>query len=104
MEAFLTGSHAYGEPGPNSDIDLVVFVSQETANKLWKLRRQGCEGHSSLQLDNVNLITITDPDQYAAWEKGTAELLESDQPVSREKAVRLFKRLGVKAYGHREED
>ena len=29
MRAFLTGSHAYGTPTTNSDIDLVALVSPE---------------------------------------------------------------------------
>lgn len=94
--AFLTGSHAYGVPTPESDIDLVVMVSDETRSELFHLA--GSNG--SIYLNNVNIIALCDPDQYDAWAKGTAELCSREKKVTREEAVEVLKACRVLASGY----
>ncbi len=100
MEAFITGSHAYGTPNKDSDIDLVVLVeSDDTIYDLLK----GDEGGANtdeyetslgapLRFGKLNLICCVEERKYEIWRKGT-EQLKAIAPVTREQAVELFQKL-----------
>lgn len=87
MKAFLTGSVVYGIPSEKSDIDLVVLTDEHTKNVL------ACDGFP-IRFGCLNLILLTDEEQWAIWKKGTEDL-EKIKPVSRETAVAHFQFLGV---------
>ena len=95
MKSFLTGSCAYGTPTVKSDIDVVVYMDDKKLIKL--LLENG--GHSSgdkndmggysVSFGSLNIIICTTPQQYAAWQKGTNELI-AKKPVTRDEAVEIF--------------
>ena len=119
LKAFITGSHAYGTPKKNSDIDLVVFISEEDLKALEKfaasvanlssdreiegtLRLQEVRddyvgsGGTSFRFGGLNLLCVTDPIRYGVWLVGTA-LLKTQAPVDRETAVNTFAELREEA-------
>lgn len=94
MNAFLTGSQAYGTPRPDSDIDLAVLLNAETLTMLGKLSGQfrgdtsRCPYHSgmSLRFGNLNLLCFDDKVEFQAWKDATTRLI-ARMPVTREQAV-----------------
>jgi predicted nucleotidyltransferase len=86
MKALLTGSRVYGTPTEESDIDMVVLVTDE---ELVRLAMLADEGDKGLKFGRLNLITVTTEKAFAVWEEGT-KWLESKKPVTREQAVRLL--------------
>lgn len=96
MSAFITGSHAYGEPRPDSDIDLVIEASDDLLDELRDI--VGDEyGSGSLRLlcveedtgQRIDLILVRGP-AFAAWRAATEELSQS-APVSRDEAVLVIR-------------
>lgn len=94
--AFITGSRAYGVPREDSDLDLVIYCDPETARALWALSQQQHPETKKLLLDNVNLVVTTEPEQYAAWERGTEALKSKPVPADRATAVEVMKAEGVR--------
>lgn len=93
MQAFLTGSHAYGEPHATSDVDLVVFCTPETAEKL---RVLSDDKSGIVRFGNLNLICATEQRQYDGWRIGTEALTwrkAKGQPVTRHDAKDLLKQI-----------
>jgi hypothetical protein len=104
---FLTGSHAYGIPGRDSDIDLVVLVTEAELTKLQVTADppRGSEADEaymvytstwSLRFGRLNLLATTQEYQFDIWRKGTKRL-KRQAPVSREFAVEFFRRLREEA-------
>lgn len=73
MNAFITGSHAYGTPNKDSDVDLVVRMSKATLKKLHEL--SGIKEGEPLRFGNLNLIACTNDLEMAVWKVGTAIFL-----------------------------
>src|SRR5437899_12858576 len=99
MRSFLTGSHVYGTPKPDSDIDLVVLVSPEHLAKLrefadadYKWNNDYHTAKLSFRFGKLNLICCTNEIDFNVWKEGT-EKLQEIQPVTREDAVALFTEL-----------
>lgn len=101
MKVFLTGSHAYGTPNENSDIDLCIYISQEDLDKLVLLNdskfvkplsADGAEYpvSRSLRFGDLNLIAHTDLTQYNLWKEATEALIKH-RPVTRDYAVQWIK-------------
>ena len=100
MDAFLTGSRAYGAPSPESDFDLVVRISNED---FWKLatihephEQRLFEGEGSfktpcVKVGRLSLICCTSDEEYDRWLKFTRKAIEK-APVSRQKAIRARER------------
>lgn len=94
--AFLTGSHVYGDPNEASDVDLVVCVDEgelETLLDLLPKQFDECEyndGSLSLRAGKLNLILIESASEFERWRAAT-ELLSSVKPVSKLDAKRFFK-------------
>ena len=97
--AFVTGSHAYGLPGHDSDIDVVVLVTMADLEKLLKASddldiatdpeyARNCHT-TSLRFGSLNLLATTDEKAYQCWWDATRKLKEQS-PVSREYAVRFM--------------
>jgi hypothetical protein len=97
MNAFITGSYAYGVPRDGSDVDLVILCDEDTSDILRALSDQPSEGsaNSQIRFGRLNIIDVNDPEVYAAWVVGTSGL-KAHAPVTRETAVgflRAFERL-----------
>ncbi len=91
MDAFVTGSHAYGSPRPDSDVDLVVFVSPTDAEVI---RAESDTKAIPIRYGNLNLIITTDQQEYFAWQKFTDDMKakrdELGIPISPEEARQEF--------------
>ncbi len=102
MKAFLTGSRKYGTPKPESDVDLVVFLTPDDLESLAELadaegsQMVSCYGaeNLSIRFGRLNLICVTSEPDYEVWREGT-ETLHAAKPVSREIAKAMF--LGLEA-------
>lgn len=99
MQAFITGSRAYGKPKPFSDIDLVVRVDEATARMLFEFS----DVKNKAVFGSLNLILCTSDAQYAAWKVGTEELRHREGPSTREQAVTVFQAL-LESVGIKDED
>ena len=104
-KAFVTGSYAYGVPGPDSDVDLVVLVTQADLDRLVAAVKQErhpqdqnylIAGGTSLRFGMLNLICCTNKAYYDVWLEGTKKL-KKQAPVSRDFAVNFMARLRNKA-------
>lgn len=94
VKALITGSHAYGEPNENSDIDLVVLVTEADLAILKRMQPEAptSEQFTSLRFGSLNLICCTKLPQFTAWVDGTRSL-KKIAPVSRDYAVQHFSQL-----------
>ena len=93
MRAFVTGSHAYGTPRPDSDIDLAVLAESPDVRVI-----AGRSGKSE-----INVVLFNNADEFAAWRKAT-ESLKAKAPVVKEEAIwtidRELDKIGVNRYAH----
>ena len=89
---FITGSHAYGAPTADSDIDLVVWAVGKTRETL-------AAGGYPVRFGKLNLILVSDNNQWEIWRIGTQSLVKLSEsrnsPVSREEAKAVFIALGI---------
>lgn len=88
MNAFITGSHAYGTPRPDSDIDLAVMLSDDAVQRLREKADAlpgSADKFNSLRFGMLNLICLSDR-KFAAWKDAT-EALIARRPVTREEAI-----------------
>jgi Nucleotidyltransferase domain len=69
-KAFLTGSRVYGQPTPESDVDLVVFISEEDKETLVKL----ADTALPIRFGKLNVIALTNEDEFYAWKSATREV------------------------------
>jgi len=89
MNAFITGSYAYGVPHKNSDIDLVVCLDGIDEDTLW----DHSESDKSCRFGKLNLILLS-PDRFAEWKRVNDDLLSRGYDVGREEAVAAFQSAG----------
>jgi predicted nucleotidyltransferase len=91
MNAFITGSYAYGVPHKDSDIDLVVCLEGGTIDEetLW----DHSESNKSCRFGKLNLILLA-PDRFAEWKRINDDLLSRGYDVGREEAVAAFQSAG----------
>lgn len=90
--AFITGSHAYGSPSKDSDIDLAIRVDPQTAELLRSLSENGDE---PIRFGRLNLILCETDDQYLAWAMGTS-ILRKNPPHDKISAKKVLDELRVK--------
>lgn len=107
--SFLTGSHVYGTPGPESDIDLVVRVSSQEAEKLQEQADKVCgrqyknldENLVILRFGKLNLICCITNNQLSAWREATEAALDEStlrgHPLKKKEVVPIFQRIFKKA-------
>lgn len=88
MKSFITGSHAYGKPTSDSDIDLVIFVDQETKDKLIELSDTG---KMPCRFGKLNLIFTTNEEEYGAWLLGKI-LCKKEFGLNKKDAFQLHER------------
>lgn len=97
-EAFITGSHAYGAPTENSDVDLVVLVSPETRDKLIRLSDDKC---TPVRYGNINLIVPMSEAEFRKWKLVTDFLVglsKVEGPIGHDQAKSHFMAAGVGSY------
>lgn len=111
--AFITGSHAYGTPREDSDTDLVVMVSFDDLQRLIGLSdRRPVDAkdeveypeaidQANLRFGRLNLLCVTQGDDYEAWRSGTEEL-RARRPVTRTEAIEVFDRKRAEVQAARE--
>ena len=102
--SFITGSHAYGTPHEDSDVDLVVRMPVFPAMALavlsganqarleHELNEYQDDGSFSMRFGKLNLICCYDDRAYANWLEGTSEL-SLRKPVTRGEACATFQRI-----------
>lgn len=88
--AFVTGSRAYGTPRDDSDLDLVILVTQEVSDELFK---HGKTETGTCRFGMLNLICFTSEEDYFGWKDVTNKLIKQ-KPVSREFAIEQFAKAG----------
>lgn len=100
MNAFLTGSHAYGTPRPDSDIDLCVLMdnSQDMELLYQHSADRGSTG-DGLEFGKLNIIAHTQKWVFEAWRDATAELA-ARKPVTRHEAITCIKSHMAKQGSH----
>ena len=108
--ALLTGSRAYGKPAEKSDIDVVVLLGEDDLLRIIDAmgsfgidpKYVGQPGATTpLRFGVLNLICVTDEEDYRVWEEGTAALIERG-PVERPEAVAEFARRRAELKAKRE--
>lgn len=95
----MTGSRAYGTPREDSDIDLVVLITEQQLGKLvascaiGETKNTTYNGDKTiLRFGRLNLFCMTSFVRYDLWKKGTDELI-ARRPVTRQEAKDLFIKL-----------
>ena len=87
MNGFITGSHAYGAPTEESDVDLVLFLDP-TASKL--LNDLSETRKIPVRYGDLNLILCHSEAEYLAWKGFTddmvAKKISTGVPVSSDEA------------------
>lgn len=106
INAFITGSFAYGSPTSKSDLDLVLLVD---ADDQVLLQRHSDEGEvGPVRYGRLNLIPVTNPKKFEAWRVGTeklmAEATATGEPISRDYAVSVLTALRAVAAGEAPSD
>lgn len=94
---FITGSHAYGIPNADSDVDLVLLLDERTTQLL--------EAYSEtkkvpVRYGNLNLILCHSEAEYDSWkeftDKTTQQAVEAGVGVSSEEAREIFKKYRIR--------
>lgn len=93
MNAFITGSHAYGTPNENSDIDLAILCSESDSQFLWRNIQDGF----TLRTGKLNILAFYNAKNFECWREVTNQL-KAIAPVTREDAVAAFSAAGFKGY------
>ncbi len=93
-KAFLTGSHVYGAPNDDSDVDVVIFCSKETAKRIQKLLgNQGPSNYDgtvrTVKSGNLQLIMCDNARDMESWRCGT-KTLSHVAPVTKEQAEKAM--------------
>lgn len=100
-KAFVSGSHVYGTPNEDSDIDLIVMMDESLAKWLYEMAETDDCSHTpacgslSVRFGKINLICCWEQWVYDLWFNGTS-LLHGAKPVTRDTAIILFESLRFK--------
>ena len=91
MKAFITGSHAYGKPHRNSDVDIVILADKGTIDLL---EAKSDVGQKPIRFGKLNIIATDNEKRFSIWQKGTNALRnwyhQRGETVSREEATLMF--------------
>jgi hypothetical protein len=100
--ALLGGSRAYGIPRTDSDIDLLIRISRVdfeqmcrglNSDEWWSELESG-----SIKHGKINLICCFTDSQYRVWREGIENLKRRAPYVTRDEAIKEFKRLRTTGY------
>ena len=76
---FVTGSHVYGAPTENSDVNIVTLVSE-----IWELA-------PTLHIGNLSVHLVFSEAEYDAWKVATERMIQWKNqgfPVPKEQATK----------------
>lgn len=95
--SFLTGSYAYGTPNSESDVDLVVNISEHEISVLKQLADSYIHndskygnGNDSMMFGKLNLICISDRKRFEEWREVTTDLQNTDKSYTKEESSKIF--------------
>jgi len=94
--SILTGSHVYGKPRPDSDMDIVMVLNEE-ALALLKSKADtwfGLPNGDSLHFGHLNVIATTDEGIYRKW-VAAMYAARSERPVTKDRAIELHEKYGI---------
>ena len=95
MNSFITGSHVYGTPREDSDLDLVCLLATPQERALLQQHSEG-EGNV-LRFGRLNIIAPETEGEFAVWRFATEALQlkggATGEPITREEAVRTIAKL-----------
>lgn len=100
LGAFVTGSRIYGQPTEESDLDLVVFMPRDQAEKIAKEFPDSLQskihpkGTSAVfKFGPLNLIAVWNEDRLHAWQDGTEgcidAMVDRRRGLTREEAIEV---------------
>jgi len=91
VPSFITGSHAYGAPTEESDVDLVIFVDQATKKLLTGL--SDTKG-IPVRFGKLNLVMPDTSEEFDDWKKTTdilkCQSRKEGRPISHNEAKDAF--------------
>lgn len=93
--SFLTGSRVYGTPHEDSDVDLVVLVTEEEKQKLIE---ESDSGLLPCRYGLLNVIAVTSEAELQKWVNARDECIAS-APIDRNAAVSIHKKHGATGFG-----
>lgn len=99
MEAYITGSRAYGTPRDNSDIDLVIACRTDDISTLWEFTEAN-DGRCAYGLLNLVVFNLDKPDEvkrYESW-KAAHDRLVARSPVTKDDAIKEFREAGAESH------
>lgn len=100
LNAFITGSRAFGTPRDDSDLDLVILTDAETKNAVVEFSELGKQ---PVRFGKLNLIVVTSIEEFEAYATARKECLPYS---SRDKAFavhrKVLRALAAKKRGSRE--
>lgn len=95
MKGFITGSHAYGKPSSDSDVDIVMMF--EDIEEAGKLQDNADTKEIPFMFGKLNIIMCVDWKDYNIWSDGTSELIrrfrKTGVPIGKEEAREFFNKL-----------
>jgi hypothetical protein len=93
VDAFITGSRAYGSPSPESDIDLVLRVDSYMTKRLlerYSDDQREYRGIKQIRFGRLNLIIPDDDAEMSMWKFGTQHLRHSGSPHDKRQAKKIL--------------
>jgi hypothetical protein len=96
VQAYITGSRAYGEKycTEESDIDLVIFLDTKTIYNLLTIKKQQKLMFGELNLVVFNYEDPKDMERAAKW-KEAHDFLMQNKPNCKEDAIKVFREKGA---------
>lgn len=102
MNSFITGSRAYGTPREDSDIDLVIRISEKDALMILDncdepprnalIEHYGLSGLHCIRYGKLNVLMCTSDIYFDAWRMGTHLCAKKGQ-LSHDEAVEIFQKV-----------
>ena len=92
--AFVTGSRAYGTPGPDSDFDLAVLLDHDDCGDLCDFFSDSIvtgsrNGGVSIRFGKLNLLVFVVREKFDAWRAAMLDL-KGRRPVTRIEAIKTI--------------
>lgn len=76
---FITGSQVYGNPGLDSDLDMVIIADEHTWDQL--LNKQG--GKFPVRYGNLNLVLCRNGKEYDSWKEAMVTCVNRKNKLGR---------------------
>jgi len=88
LKAFATGSRVYGRPKPDSDYDIVLWVTEEEKQQL--ISASESDDGLTIRFGPINIIAVTNATDYYHW-MDAKDCCRRNCPVTREEAIEIHK-------------